>query len=123
MIRARRAALVALTGLLVAFVGCASISSRHEITLVERPDFGRYFEGLEGTFVLLDAQAGQSMRYNLPRAGKRLLPASTFKIPNSLILLETGVATRADFPLAWDCAVTPRQPWWHGRRTIRCAPP
>src|SRR5690606_26270393 len=42
----------------------------------------------------------------------RFLPASTFKIPNSLIALETGIASGADFALAWDSTAVPPQPWW-----------
>src|SRR5262245_49635082 len=39
---------------------------------------------------------------NAPRARRRFAPCSTFKIPNSLIALETGEASDAAFPLAYD---------------------
>lgn len=42
----------------------------------------------------------------------RFLPASTYKIPNTLIALETGVATGPDFALARDPIKTPQQDWW-----------
>src|SRR5215831_13338623 len=35
-------------------------------------------------------------------AEERFRPMSTFKIPNSLVALETGVAGDANFALAWD---------------------
>ena len=88
----------------------ASHAERADAT--ERPDLGRFFGGIEGTFVLLDAQTGRTVRYNSPRARTRFLPASTFKIPNTLVALETGVADGPDFPLARDSTVAPRQPWW-----------
>ena len=93
----------------------------------DRPDLGRFFAGVEGTFVLLDAQTGQATRYNPERASTRFLPASTFKIPNTLIALETGVASGPDFPLTRDSTVTPRQAWWPAvwmqNHTLRTALP
>ncbi len=67
---------------------------------------------VEGTFVLLDGQTGEYRRHDEVRAAHRYLPASTYKIPNSLIALETGVAASKDFKLEWDSKRTPRQPWW-----------
>lgn len=78
------------------------------------PDLARFFGDIKGTFVLLDAQTGRVVRHNPERAGTRFLPASTFKIPNSLIALETGIATGPDFALAWDSTVAPREAWWPG---------
>lgn len=71
-----------------------------------------FFKGLEGTFVLWDAQTGRTHAYNPQRARQRFLPASTFKIPNALIALETGVASGPDFLLARDSVAAPRQAWW-----------
>jgi beta-lactamase class D len=78
----------------------------------EEADLTRFFTNAEGTFVLLDGQTGQTTRYNPARARQSFSPASTFKIPNSLIALETGVARGPDFPLSWDPNVAPPQPWW-----------
>jgi beta-lactamase class D len=79
---------------------------------VHASDIGRYFQGVEGAFILLDAQSGQTLCHNPERARVALLPASTFKIPNTLIALETGVASSPDFALAWNSTVAPRQSWW-----------
>lgn len=68
--------------------------------------------GVQGTFVLLDAQTGRTLRYKPVRARTPYIPASTYKIPNSLIALETGVVSGPEFPLAWDSTAVPRQPWW-----------
>ena len=46
--------------------------------------------GVTGAFVLYDAKRDRHVAHNMQRIGKRFLPASTFKIPNSIIALETG---------------------------------
>ena len=65
-----------------------------------------------GTFVLLDGRTAQMQCYNCARANQRFLPASTFKIANALIALETGVADGADFALPWNSETAPHQAWW-----------
>src|SRR3981081_1186718 len=47
-------------------------------------------EGVSGTFVLLDSSADTVFVTNKARAEERFIPASTFKIANSLIGLDTG---------------------------------
>lgn len=47
--------------------------------------------GTTGTFVLYDVSADRMTLVNAERAQTRFVPASTFKIANSLIALETGV--------------------------------
>ena len=77
-------------------------------------DLSAFFAEVDGpgAFVLLDGQTGRKRVYNLERAGTRFLPVSTFKIPNSLIALETGVAAGPDFALAWDSTAVRPEPWW-----------
>jgi beta-lactamase class D len=77
-----------------------------------QPNLAPYFKGVNGTFVLLDPRAGRALRHDPERARRRFLPASTYKIPHTLIALETGVASGAEFPLVWDSNVASRQPWW-----------
>jgi beta-lactamase class D len=78
----------------------------------EHKDLARFFGGADGTFVLFDAQTGRTVGYNRERARIRFLPASTYKVPNTLIALETGVAGGPGFELAWDSGLAPPQPWW-----------
>jgi beta-lactamase class D len=75
-------------------------------------ELGHHLGGMEGTFVLLDGPGGRIVRHHPERAGTPFLPASTFKLPHSLIALETGVAHGPDFTLAWDSAVAPREGGW-----------
>jgi beta-lactamase class D len=69
----------------------------------ERPDLGRFFEpyGARGTFVVLEDRGGGRIMHNAERAAEGFLPASTFKIMNSLVALETGVVGLDD-TIAWD---------------------
>jgi beta-lactamase class D len=46
-------------------------------------DLSRHFQGITGTFVLLDGQTGAFTRWNAARADQRFAPCSTFKIPRS----------------------------------------
>lgn len=58
------------------------------------------FAANDHTFVLSDSKGTRVE--NEARAAVRYPPCSTFKIPNSLIALETREATDAAFPLAYD---------------------
>ncbi len=70
----------------------------------EIPELGKYFNKYDvvGSFVLYDLKNDSTLCYNRERISKEFIPASTFKIPNSLIALETGVATDENFVLKWD---------------------
>jgi beta-lactamase class D len=73
------------------------------------------FEGgepVEATFVLVNGMTGETVRHNPIRAAERFVPASTFKIPNSLIALETGVATGPDFTIPYDSLRMRRDGFW-----------
>ncbi len=52
--------------------------------------------GVTGTFVVFDVSANKMIGYNQKRAQTRFIPASTFKIPNSLIGLETKAVKSVD---------------------------
>jgi beta-lactamase class D len=53
-------------------------------------------EKLNGTFVLLDLANQTAFLSNKARAEKRFIPASTFKIANSLLGLDTGAVKSVD---------------------------
>jgi beta-lactamase class D len=75
-------------------------------------DLAPYFKGLNGTFVLYNSATRTYIRYNEARAAQRFSPCSTYKIPNSLIALETGVVPDAEFVIPYDANRDPRQPGW-----------
>ncbi len=78
------------SALSVAFVFWVTVGLQAAERL-ERPDLQQLFDraGVTGTFVLLDVDADRQLVVNAERADRRLYPASTFKIANSLIALET----------------------------------
>jgi beta-lactamase class D len=57
---------------------------------------------VDGAFVLLDTARNVLSVVNPAETERRHLPASTFKIPNTLIGLETGVIPDGTFRLPWD---------------------
>lgn len=74
-----------------------------------------FFPGInpnDATFVVYHPLSGQVIRHNTVRAEQRFIPASTYKIPNSLIALETGVAKGAEHVISWDSAVKPTKGFW-----------
>lgn len=111
-----RAASAVLVGLLA--LAAALFAPRD----TERDDLARHFaeRGLAGTFAVLDLAAGTTLRVNAARAGEGFPPASTFKIPNTLIFLETGVADGPDFSLPWD-GVERSVPNWNRDQTLESA--
>lgn len=78
----------------------AMLASPSEATAELREIYDSY--DVEGAFVLYDLNLGNYLIYNDSMADTEFLPASTFKICNSLIALETGVAPDQFFTLAWD---------------------
>jgi beta-lactamase class D len=80
--------LIALLALVLASAVPRSGTARVE----ERPDLAAVFarHGTPGTFVLFDIADGRVVIVDRARAERPYVPASTFKIPNSLIALETG---------------------------------
>lgn len=66
---------------------------------------------LQGCFMLYDNGKNQFQVYNLDRTQQRFLPASTFKIMNSLVGLETGVISDTNMVIQWDGVVRPIAAW------------
>ena len=72
--------------------------------VTEHPEWQQFFTeaGVVGTCVVYDFKADRYHVWNLDRASTRFAPASTFKIANSLIALETGVAKDERQVFKWD---------------------
>jgi beta-lactamase class D len=83
-------------------------------------DLSSFFGGREGCFVLYDAQTDRYLRHNPEGCAKRFPPCSTFKIPNSLIGLDTGVISGPEFALKWNGVMQPIAPW-NQDHTLRSA--
>ena len=63
--------------------------------------------GTTGSFVSLDLRSGEHFRVNAAGCATRHSPYSTFKIPSSLIGLETGVVADPDQRWRWDATRYP----------------
>lgn len=75
--------------------------------------------GVSGAFVSLDLRTGKRFRVNPEACAARHSPFSTFKIPGSLIGLETGVVKGADERWRWDPARYPPPTWGAGDDYLR----
>jgi len=79
----------------------------------ERGEWRRYFEaeGVSGTIALFDSVENVLWCSDVARCTKAVVPASTFKIANSMIALETGVVDDAETVLPWDGTAYPTEEW------------
>ena len=84
--------------LLAAVTVCACTRSQ------EKPEYAAIFDefGVEGSFMAYDLNNDSYTYYNRERCSQQFLPASTFKVFNALVALETGVIADADEILPWD---------------------
>lgn len=78
-----------------------------------RPDFKKYYDAfnVKGCFVLFNLNDSQYIYYNKEDAFVPSSPASTFKIPNTMIGLETGVISDENFMLKWDGVKRGNENW------------
>ena len=85
--------------LAIAFAGCTLNNVTKDDSLKQ------YFDEYDATgcFALLDNGTNEFKIYNLPRfRDSSYLPASTFKIVNSLIGLQTGIIVNDSMVIKWD---------------------
>jgi beta-lactamase class D len=97
---------ILMTGLLVS-TGCT-------VNNVDVDDsLGQPFEeaGAKGTFGMFDNSRGRFTIYNLDRFKERFSPASTFKIVNAMIGLQTGRLTTDSTVIPWDGVQRERPEW------------
>lgn len=89
------------------FQGCTVNKTRIDNSLK------KYFDSsnVDGSFSLLTNSTGIITIYNKDLYLKRFLPASTFKIVNSLIGLETGKITDEKMVIPWDHVIRSNPDW------------
>lgn len=97
------------------FVLLTSMGAAWAETIIERPDLDALFkeQGTPGSFVLLDVAADRMTVVNRARAETRTVPASTFKIANSLIALETGAVKDEHEIIPYGGKKQPVKEWEH----------
>ncbi len=67
--------------------------------------------GTKGVMVLLDDKQGRVLTNDFARSQYAYIPASTFKIPHSLLLLEAGIVKDEHSRFAWDGVKRAYSPW------------
>ncbi len=75
---------------------------------IDTIDLKKYFGDFVGGFCIYDLKTNKTTQYNPEHCNKRFSPCSTFKIPNSLIGLETGVISDTGFIIKYDSILHPR---------------
>lgn len=76
---------------------------------------------VEGTVQILALASGQHYTYNPQRASTRFVPASSFKVINTLIALECSAISSVDETIRWDGSVNDRFPAWNTDQTLKSA--
>lgn len=91
-------------------------------TDVAQVDVAQHFQdlGVEGSIIIHDLNRDRTYQHNPERNATRFFPASTFKILNSLIALETGVIANDLDILTWD-GIERDFPGWNRDLNIRTA--
>lgn len=96
--------------LFLIIIGLAACKRDNIITQNQWGDIFKKYQIDSACFELADNTHDRILIYNLNRASKRFSPASTFKIFNSLVALETSVAKDESMVIPWD--KTARKPEW-----------
>lgn len=80
--------------------------------------FAKY--GIDGCFVLLNTSDNEFIRYNPNQCDTGYIPASTFKIPHSLIAIEEGIIKDTSQIIKWDGHDWSNK-YWNRDQTLRTA--
>jgi len=82
-------------------------------SLEERPDLRALFDGQKapGTFVLYEVSGDRIVAVDRARAQRRFVPASTFKVVNSLLALETRAVADGREVIPWGGKPQPFEHW------------
>ncbi|PHJ63558.1 beta-lactamase [Nostoc linckia z18] len=91
----------------------ANPSESPAMLTVKTSNFKRHFQefGREGSILIYDSNNKRTYEYNSQRNATTVPPASTFKIFNSLVALETGVIRDDVAVLTWDGIVREIDAW------------
>ncbi|MDR3682015.1 MAG: penicillin-binding transpeptidase domain-containing protein [Flavipsychrobacter sp.] len=105
---------------IVSLVSILLLASCAKTRVSEHADWGKYYQaqGIKNAcFILRDNNHEAIHYYNKDRCIQRFLPASTFKIFNSLVALETVVAPDDQLVIKWDGVA--RRPDWDKDMNMR----
>jgi len=105
----------------VSFLLVLLLSGCAEAQVNYTQDLSAFFGNTTGAFVLYDLKNDRYIRHNEKRCRERFSPKSTFKIPNSLVGLETGVIKDSEFVIPWNRQKYPPQDNWNTEPFIHWA--
>lgn len=94
--------------LLILFISALSL-------FATEPNFGKY----DGTGIVIDLNSSKRVVFGT-RAHERLSPCSTFKIPHSMIALDSGAIKDENVSILWD-GVVREYPAWNRNHSMRSA--
>jgi beta-lactamase class D len=77
------------------------LSTLHPQT-INKSGLDNSLKDYKAALVIYDQNNNVYTRYDQARCAQRFMPASTFKIPNALIGLETGVIPDSNYVIKWD---------------------
>ncbi len=100
--------LISVFSFLVLFFSSCTVNNVNEDKSLKKY-FDEYL--VDGTFALYDNSRGKHTIYNLKRDTVAYTPASTFKIVNALVALQTGRLTSDSSIIKWDGVVRDRPEW------------
>ncbi len=106
---------------LIILIYISTINAQNE-NLTEKWSSVFNTKNINGTFILFDISSGKSKVYNTARCDSAYMPASTFKILNSLISLETNAINSVDDTIKWN-GVDYGWDKWNKNQTMRTAMP
>ena len=91
----------------------AAASAGGSFPVDARPDLAAAFEtaGVTGAAVVYDTRAGRAVASDPARVDEPAIPASTFKIFNTMVALETGAIADETTVLEWDGVARPIESW------------
>ncbi|GAA4469010.1 OXA-48 family carbapenem-hydrolyzing class D beta-lactamase OXA-54 [Nemorincola caseinilytica] len=98
----------------IVFLFALVMVSCRDARIIEHKEWAKVYEenGIkDACFILRDNNHESIHYYNLERCSQRFLPASTFKIFNSLVALETAVAPDERLVIKYDTAYGGREEW------------
>ena len=86
-------------------------------------DYQKHFDkyGVKGSFVAYDLKKNTTFFYDEKRCNTRFTPASTFKIFNSLVGLETGVIPDTSYIIPWDGVKRGNYAPWNRDNSLKSA--
>lgn len=107
------------------FLLCSSSICAQEINekVILPEEYDKHFEkySVRGSLIIHDLKKDRTFYYDKVRTQKRYSPASTFKIFNSLVGLETGAIADTSFVVPWDNVKRGNYAPWHRPNSLKSA--